>query len=87
MFHKIKWHYISEKARNVVFEDLKLFNQRGVQGVKDNNVLERLFDAYNNYVFNKYKQRHLGCGSFVSQVKNFFENEYLKFEKNKNAKQ
>ena len=81
MFHKIKWHYISEKARNAVFEDLKLFNKRGEQGVKDNNVLERLFNAYNEYVAHKYKQTHLGCGSCVSQVKNFFDNEYLKWQR------
>jgi hypothetical protein len=81
MFHKIKWHYISDKARSVVFEYLKLFNERRAQGVKDNNVLERLFNAYNQYVTHKFNPSHMSCGSCVGQVKNFFENEYLKWQK------
>mgnify|MGYP003150184354 CR=1 FL=1 len=86
MLHKIKWQYISQKARDVVFEDLELFNKRKIDGVKDKNVLERLFNYYNEYVTFKYPKvgSSLSCGHCVNHVKGFFQREYDKCQRKEN---
>ena len=80
MLHKIKWNHISREARDVVFKDLKLFNESRVNGKKDKEVLKRLFDHYNNYVSFKYPRvgSSMACGKCVGVVVRFFTNELEK---------
>tara|TARA_R110001592_G_scaffold86130_1_gene254221 strand:- start:288 stop:536 length:249 start_codon:yes stop_codon:yes gene_type:complete len=69
----IKWDYITENKRNLVFEDLVKFNE-----TKDKDTLERLFNYYNEFVSFKYSRvrSNMTCGKCVGAVIRFFNKEY-----------
>ena len=69
----IKWDYITENKRNLVFEDLVKFNE-----TKDKDTLERLFNYYNEFVSFKYSRvrSNMTCGKCVGAVTRFFNKEY-----------
>jgi len=84
MVGKIKWDYISKAEKETVFDDLKVFNeQRASQGVKNREILIRLFNYYNDYVSFKYPKVNsvMSCGKCVNTVVRFFTNKLKEYEK------
>ena len=82
---KIRWNFVSQEARNIVFARLKHFKESKIKnnGIKDKEVLKSLFDDYNEYVSFKYGRPYssMGCGSCTSEVLGFFQGELDKYEK------
>ena len=83
MIHKIKWHYISDEARQEVFDTLDEFQHNRLKGMRDLTVVEKLFNFYNEYVTFKYPkvQTSITCGSCVNHVRSFFEAERTKLKR------
>ena len=84
MIGKIKWDYISKAEKEVVFDDLKLFNEeRASKGSKNREILIRLFNYYNDYVSFKYPKvgSSMSCGKCVTSIVRFFTNSLEEYEK------
>jgi len=77
MTGKIKWDYIPKEKKEVVFKDFKNFqDQRVNDGFKNKEILERLFNYYNDYVSLKYPRVNssMSCGKCVNTIVKFFTN-------------
>jgi len=85
--NKIKWDYISEVEKEIVFENLNKFNEQRAAGKgKDKDALLNLFNYYNDYVDFKYPKVNssISCGSCVQNVLRFFKDKLSKWEKGEN---
>jgi hypothetical protein len=82
----IKWSYVSDYEKKIVFKSLEEYLDPIFQSKTKKEklvVLKELFEAYNQYVVYRYQDSAMTCGSCVSTVTGFFKTEYKKWQTEK----